>query len=127
MNIEEWIVEKLSTSSIATYTTTIKPEFLPLGVKPPAIIYNSIGFDKNRKQKMRVISLTCLHNSKSQVESMNDSLYTLFDTSTAYMRESSSNIYIDSALILQNGVGGFDNENKYWYRVLDIRFWYHNN
>lgn len=125
MNIEEWLVSKLSTSSIAIYTTIIKPEFLPIGTNPPAIIYNSIGFDVNRKQKMRVLSLTSLHNSKSQVEALNDALYTLFDTSTAYFRESSSNLYIDSATILQNGEGGFDNENKYWYRVLDIRFWYH--
>jgi hypothetical protein len=128
MTIDEWLVNKITSSTSITATTTnVRPEFLPLDSKPPAIIYNSIGFDRNRKYKMRVITLTCLHNTKSQVESLNDNLYNLFDNSTAYIRETSSNLSVESVMIQQNGVGGFDNENKYWYRVLDVKFWYHNN
>ena len=126
MNIDQWLVTYLQNSSASSYTTNIRPEFLPQNSKPPAIIYRSIGFDRNRKNKMNVMSLTCLHNSLAEVELLNDCIYNIFDTSTHYIRESSSDMNIESVTILNNNAKGFDEENKYWYHTIDIRYWYHN-
>lgn len=131
MIIDEWLVSKLiGSTTITQYTTRIYPEFIPESTtvnyasKVPCITYQTIGFDRNRLERNRIFSLTSVHNSKSNVENMNDQLYNLFDTSTAWIRESSSNLYVDSVDIINN-VGLYDPENRYWTKILDISVWYH--
>lgn len=127
MIIDSWFANKVITSTATNqHSTTIYPEFIPEGKSPPCFIYTSIGGGKNGLERNKVFSLTCLHNSKSQAESMNEDAYKLFDCSTKYMRESSSNLYIDSIQISENSVGGYDEINHYWFKVLDLSIWYHN-
>jgi hypothetical protein len=126
MIIDEWIYTKtLSSTGITQYTTQVYPDFVPEGKSGAAITYTSIGFNRNRLEKNMVFSLTCFHRTKSLVESMNDQLYSLYDTSTSYIRESSSNLYIDSVTIINNSVTSYDKGTQYWSRVLDISVWYH--
>lgn len=127
MIIDSWFVSKiLNSTKTNQYSTTIYPEFIPEGKVPPCFIYTSIGSGKNGLERNKVFSLTCLHNTKSNVEAMNEDAYKLFDTSTAYIRESSSNLFIDSVQISENSVGGYDEINQYWFKVLDLSIWYHN-
>lgn len=131
MTIDIWLKNKvLGSTNITQYTTRFYPDYIPqstnakIGDKIPCIVYASIGFDKNRNYRNRVFSLTSVHKSKSNVEDINDQLYDLFDNSTQYIRESSSNLYTINVDIINNGVGLYDEENKYWTRVLDLSVWY---
>lgn len=131
MIIDQWLVSKIQgASSITAYTTRVYPNFIPqsegssINKKVPCIVYTSIGFDRNRINRNRIFSLISVNKSKGTVESMNDDLYTLFDNSTAAIRESSSNLLVHNVEIINNAVGLYDEENKYWTRVLDISVWY---
>ena len=124
---EAWLVSKvLASTNISQYSTQMFFNYIPETKQPPAVVYKIIGFQRNRLQKTKVYSLTCLHNNALQTENMNNQLYMLFDNSTQYIRESSSNLCIENVFILENGKGDFDEENKYYYRVLDIAVSYRN-
>jgi len=123
---ETWLITKVvGSTNISQYSTQMFLNYIPESKKPPAVVYKTVGFIKNRTMRTKIYSLTCLHNSGLQAEYMNNQLYKLFDNSTAYIRESSSTLYVDSVNILENGVSGYDEENKYYYRVLDISVLYH--
>ena len=131
MIIDEWLVSKIQGStSIEQFTTRVYPNFIPqsqnsdIGSKTPCIVYTSIGFNRNRNNRNQIYSLTSVHKSKSNAENLNDQLYTLFDNSTTAIRESSSNISVHNVEIINNAVGLYDEENKYWTKVLDISLWY---
>ena len=126
MILEEWLYTRITSStSITQYTTAVYPDFIPLNKIPPAVTYKSVGFNRNINERNSVMSITMYRNSKSEIEAINDAMYTLFDTSTAYIKETSSSLSIDSVEIINNSVSGFDDTNKYWFRVLDISVWYH--
>lgn len=126
MHIEQWLTNKvLNSSNVFQYSTEFYPGFIPENGNIPAYVYKSIGFDKNRKNRNRVFSLTSCHNSRELCEDMNESLYNLFDSSSSFLRESSSSLNIISVDVLKNGVSEYDIDDKFYYRVLDISVWYY--
>ena len=126
MIIDEWLTAKLiGSTSITQYTTQVYPLFIPEGKCAPAIVYQNIGSEKNRLERNMVFSILSLHNSKGDAETLNEAVYSLFDNSTAQIRESSSTLYIDSVNIISNSVCLYENDNQHWVRALDISVWYH--
>jgi len=122
-----WLRNKLLTSTTITqYTTQVYPDFLPLNKTPPAIIYKDIGSDRNITERNQIFSLSVYHDSKNETEILHESIYDLFDTSTSYIKETSSYLNIDSVNIITPVSGsGYDDENSYWFKVLDLSVWYH--
>lgn len=127
MSLNSWLKNKIiSSTTITQYTTEVWPEKIPQGRTPPCIVYKQIGYDRNSLEQNTVYSLSVFHNSIGNTDLLNDQLYNLFDTSTAYIRESSSNLHIDSVSIINN-IPGLDPDNDYWFKILDISVWYHIN
>jgi len=131
MNSDIWLVNKIKNSTVSS--TRVYPNYIPESTSNnysdhiPCIVYQSIGFDRNRKNRQIIYSLTSIHNSKSNVEDLNDQLYNLFDNSTQYIRESSSNLHTINVEIINNVPSLYDDDNKYWTRPLDISVWYYVN
>lgn len=124
MTIDNWLYTKITNSTVSSYTTRCYPAFSPSTVYLPYIIYDTIGFERNRNFKNIIYTITSVHNSKANVELLNSALYSLFDNSTAYIRETSSNIKVESCNIINNAVCNYDDQNQYWIKVLDISVWY---
>jgi hypothetical protein len=124
MTIDQWLVSKIEASTTLV-TTQVFPNFIPDGKIPPAIVYQGIGFDRNIQERNEIITLTTFGASKSSVENINSNLYDLFDTSTAYIKETSSSLSIDSVTIVNNPGAVYDETNLKWQRTLDISVWYH--
>ena len=131
MTINEWLYTKISGSTnISGYSTRIYPDYIPMstsnkiGNRIPCYVYTQIGFNRNRIMRNQIFSITSVHDSKLNAENMNDQLYSLFDNSTGKLSTSSSNLFIDSIEIINNGIGVYDTDNKYWTRVLDVSVWY---
>lgn len=132
MIIDEWLRSKIiNNSTVSAYSTRVYPNYIPysdtnkIGSNIPCFVYASIGSDKNRLLRNMKFTITSVNKSKSNVEDMNNELYSMFDNSTSYLRETSSNISIDSVEIINNGAGVYYDDNKYWTRALDISVWYH--
>jgi len=127
MSLNSWLKNKIiSSTTITQYTTEVWPEKIPETKEPPCIVYKQIGYARSRLEQNTIYSLSVFHNSVANTTLLNDQLYNLFDTSTSYIRESSSNLHIDSVSMI-NTLGGLDQENNYWFKVLDISIWYHVN
>lgn len=125
MNINSWLRSKITNSTLVNiYTTRCYPVFAPSTARTPYIYYDETGFEKNRNERNTVISIVSCHNSKSNVELLNDGLYTLFDDSTSRIKETSSNLRIESVKIINNSRSDYDESNKNWLKVLDISVWY---
>ena len=125
MNIDSWLYTKIANSSIVNvYTTRCYPNYAPTTAITPYIMYDSIGYEKNRLMENKIFTIVSYTNSKNNIELINDALYSLFDNSTKYIKESSSNLRIESITIINNNVINYDETNKVWSKVLDVSFWY---
>ena len=122
MSIDEWMYSKiLASTSVTAITTSVSPDFLPRDITAPAIVYiNNIGWDKNLLIRQPIISIVGYHNTKTGVQSLSDALYNIFDTSTAYVKETSSNINVESVQIVNSITGRYNRDNDNWYCVLDV-------
>jgi hypothetical protein len=98
---------------------------MPSTALHPGIIYQDISDKINRKLRTNVISLKSFAASKSQVETINGVVYSLFDSSTSYITAKSSSLCIDSVHILTNAASGYDDQIKLWYRALDFQVLWH--
>lgn len=127
MTTDIWLRSKLlASTTITQYTTQVYPDFIPLGKIPPVIVYKDIGSDRNIIERNQIFSLSIYHNTKIEVNNLYESVYSLLDTSTSYIKETSSNLSIDSVdIITPNAGSGYDDENSYWFKVLDLSVWYH--
>jgi hypothetical protein len=72
----------------------------------------------------KIFTIVSYSNSKNNVELLNDALYSLFDNSTKYIKDMSSNIRVESVSIVSNNVTNFDETNGQWSKVLDVSLWY---
>jgi hypothetical protein len=125
LNIDSWLFSKISNSSLVNvYTTRCYPNYIPTTATTPYIMYDSIGYEKNRLMENKIFTIVSYNNSKNNVELMNDALYSLFDNSTKYIKDTSSNLRIESATIISNNVVNYDETNKVWSKVLDVSVWY---
>jgi hypothetical protein len=125
MNINQWLYSKITNSTLVNvYTTKCYPIYVPSTATTPYIYYDEIGSNRNRLMRNTVFTIVSCHNSKANIELLNDSLYSLFDTSTKYIKEMSSNLKVESVSIIQNHETGFDETNKNWTKAIDISVWY---
>jgi len=124
MTIYEWLVSKINSStSISAITTDVLPEYSD-NITPPFLLYYDTGFNRNLLERNTILAVRSVHNSKADMESLNTLLYDLFDTSTAYIRESSSNLNVDSVSIINNSASGYDETNKTYWKDLELSIWY---
>ena len=127
MNIDSYLYNKIVNSTLVSiYTTKCYPNYVPNSTNLPTnyIMYDSIGYEKNRNLQNKIFTIVSYSNSKNNVELLNDALYTLFDNSTNYIKEMSSTLRIESCSIISNNVTNYDDTNLKWSRVLDISLWY---
>lgn len=128
MNCDIWLQNKIVNSTLVNiYTTKCFPVFAPSTNLTPYIVYDSIGYEKNLKLINKVYTIMMFHNSKANVELINDGMYSLFDNSTKFQKDTSSNLSIESIKIITNNVTRYDETNKNWVKVMDISVWYSNN
>jgi len=123
MTVYEWLVNRIDSST--EVSADVIPDYVNSTLSPPLITYYDTGFNRNKLEKNSILAIHQIHNSKSELESLNTNLYSLFDSSTAYIRESSSNLYIDSVTIINNSNSGYDETNKTYWKELEISVWYH--
>lgn len=127
MNVKSWLRSKITNSTLVNvYTTRCYPVYVPTTATTPYIWYDQTGFEKNRNEQNAIFTIVSCHNSITNVETLNDALYTLFDDSTARIRETSSNLKIESVKIINNSRSDYDESNKNWLRAIDISVWYFN-
>lgn len=125
MNIDEWLKNKIvNSTSVNVYTTRCYPNYVTSTTLTPYVYYDTIGFEKNRILRNNIYQIVSCSNSKSSLENLNEALYNLFDTSTGYIKETSSNLKIESVMIINNAVTRYDESNKNWVRFLEISVWY---
>ena len=127
MNIDSYLYNKIVNSTLVSiYTTKCYPNYVPnsTNLTTNYIMYDSIGYEKNRNLQNKIFTIVSYSNSKNNVELLNDALYTLFDNSTNYIKEMSSTLRIESCSIISNNVTNYDDTNLKWSRVLDISLWY---
>lgn len=125
MNIDSWLRSKITNSTlINVYTTRCYPIYVPSTAITPYLWYDETGWDKNRNERNVKFTIVSCHNSKANVEILNDALYTLFDNSTRKIQETSSNLRIESVEIINNSKSDYDDSNKNWYKAMDISVWY---
>lgn len=127
MNPDIWLQNKIVNSTLVNvFTTKCYPNYVPSTTLTPYIMYDSIGYEHNRILQNKIYTIVSSHNSKANVELLNDALYTLFDTSSSYIKETSSNLLITSVTIVNNNVTRYDETNKNWSKVLDVSVWFSN-
>lgn len=125
MNIDIWLKSKIVNSTLINiYTTRCYPNFAPSTAQTPYIWYDQIGYEKNRNERNVIYTIVSCWNTKANVDLINDGLYTLFDDSTSRIKETSSNLKIESVKIISNNKTDYDESNKNWSKVLDISVWY---
>ena len=127
MSIDEWIYSRVTASTAVNELigTRCFPNYKSSTNVTPCVLYECVGFEKNRILRNTVYSFKSLAKSKSEMDNLNEALYSLFDTSTAWIRESSSSLYVDSVNIVDNGVESYDEYNKTYWKVLEVNIIYH--
>lgn len=90
----------------------------------PAVVYSVVSQRTNKLFRSQIISLKSLETTQANCETLNRLIYSLFDDSTARIFEKSSEIKIESVGIVNNITSLWDDSNKTWFGVLDVRINY---
>jgi hypothetical protein len=127
MSISEWVVDRLlGSTDVTAITSNVFPGAVPIDTNDttfsyPAIAYiDNIGFTRNLTVRQPVLSIRAYENTRAKIQTLNDVIYDLFDTSTRYIKESSSNLEVHSVEIVGNVPALWDKDNDLWISTLDV-------
>jgi hypothetical protein len=91
----------------------------------PAVVYSVLSQKTNKMFRSQIVSLKSIETTQDKCETLNGLVYNLFDDSTrTRIFEKSSDIKIESVGIVNNITSLWDDTNKTWFGVLDVRINY---
>lgn len=116
MTISEWIVDKFEASSI---TEDVYPDKIDVDLN--GIVYKFLSFnDRNRNIRQNVYSIIGYKNTKSDIETLNEKIYDLFDNTFSSLSYYNDGLQIIDVNIVNNIESLYDDDNKKYYCVVDI-------